>query len=206
MREKLNNGFFFGFIGNLLFIGFAVVCMIYHFTFDPRSVITEILAAIAYTIEFCGFAMLLFSDYLIWNAARDRNLLKIGFLAYIIFEAVMMVMEINSYKISFYRPYSMGLAILHTLLSAAVCFAFLQLDKDNKKYEYLIIGCIARIFVGMFGKIIGIRIYFSILVNAVSFTLLFGGIRYLNTRGEIDIDCHGDNPRPAEYKSDFLND
>lgn len=206
MREKLNTSIFFGLLGNLLFIGFALVCIIYHITYDPESVISDFIAAIAYLVEFCGFAVLLFSDYLIWNSVRDRKFLKIGFLVYIFFEAVMMVMEINSYNIKFYEPYSMGLAIFHTLISAAICFSFLQFDKDNKKYEYLIIGCIALILVGMFGKIIGIRIYFSILINAISFSLLFGGIRYLTNRGEIDIDCHGDNAKPAEYRSDFFKD
>ena len=57
----------------------------------------------------------------------------------------------------------------------------------------------------MFGSIIGIRIYFSIFLNAAAFTVLFGGIRYLTQRGEIEIDCHGDNPRPAEYSSDFFD-
>ena len=114
MREKLNNSIFFGMIGNLLFILFAFVCIIYHLTYKNESGLSDILAAIAYTIEFCGFAMLLFADYLIWNAVRDRNYLKIGFSIYIVFEAVMMVMELNSYRIKFYSPYSMGLAIFHT--------------------------------------------------------------------------------------------
>ena len=120
MREKLNNGFFFGMIGNILFIAFALVCMVYLHTYSAESVFSEILGAIAYIIEFLGFAMLLFADYLIWSSARDRKLMKIGFLAYILIEALMMVLELNSYRIKAYAPYSLKLAILHTLISAEV--------------------------------------------------------------------------------------
>ena len=206
MRERLNNGIFFGFVGNLLFLGFALVCMIYHVTFDPKSAVTEIIGAIAYIVEFAGFFTLLFSAYLIWGSARDRKLMKTGYTAYIFFEAFMMFIELNSHNFKSYNPYSQGLAIFHAILSALICYLFLQLDKDNKKFEHIIMACIALIFVGMLGNIIGIRIYFSILINAVAFSLFFGGVRYLLQRGEIDIDCHGDNPRPAEYKSDFFKD
>ncbi len=206
MHERLNNGIYFGLIGNLLFLGFALVCMIYHITYDPESVITEIIGAIAYITEFSGFFIMMFSAYLIWYSVRDRNLMKLSYFAYILFEAVMMFLEINSYKFKSYEPYSFSLAIFHAIVSAAVCFAFLQFDKENKKFEHLIIICVAVILIGMFGKIVGIRIYFSILINAIAFTVLFGGIRYLMQRGEIEIDCHGDNANPVEYKSDFFKD
>ena len=101
MRERLTSSFFFGLIGNLLFLGFAFVCMIYHVTYKADSGFTQLLAGIAYIVEFCGFALLMFTDYLIWNAVRDRKFLKIGFSVYIVLEAVMMVLELNSYKIDF---------------------------------------------------------------------------------------------------------
>ena len=54
---------------------------------------------------------------------------------------------------------------------------------------------------GMFGNIMGIRVYFSIMSNAVGFSILFAAIRYLLKREEIEIDCHGDNARVNEYSS-----
>ena len=59
---------------------------------------------------------------------------------------------------------------------------------------------------GMLGNIMGIRIYFSILVNAFAFSLLFAGIRFLTKREEIDIDVYGDRATVTEYSSDFFKD
>lgn len=206
MRERLNSGIFFGLIGNLLFIGFGLVCMLYYKTYEPSSIFTKLLEGIAYMTEVAGFGFLAFSDYLIIQSARMRRHLKIGYSVYIVFEAVMMVLELNSYKFEFYAPYSLGLAIFHSLVSAVACFAFIEFDPDNKKYEALIIICVGLIFGGMLGSIMGIRIYFSILVNAFAFSLLFAGIRFLTKREDIEIDVYGDRATVTEYSSDFFKD
>lgn len=206
MRERLNTGIFLCLIGNLLFIGFGFVCMIYYKTYDSNSILTKLLEGLAYITEVAGFGTLAFGDYFIICSARMRKEMKIAFSVYIVFEALMMVLELNSYYFSFYEPYSLGLAIFHSMVSAAVCFSFIQFDPGNKKYEILLIVCIAIIFVGMLGNIVGIRIYFSILANAVAYSLLFEGIRYLTKRYEIDIDVHGDRATVTEYSSDFFKD
>ena len=87
------------------------------------------------------------------------------------------------------------------MISAAACFAFLQLDPDNTKYEITVTVCIGMILFGMLGTIFGVRAYFGVLINAVSFALLFGMIRFLLKREDIEIDCYGDRARVAEYKS-----
>ena len=70
----------------------------------------------------------------------------------------------------------------------------------------MVLVCIAMMFAGMFGNIIGIRIYFSIIVNAVAFAVLFYSVRRLIAREEIEVDCHGDKARVAEFKSTFVDD
>ncbi|MBO5571731.1 MAG: hypothetical protein J5926_03310 [Ruminococcus sp.] len=206
MRERLNTGIFLGMIGNILFIGFGLVCMLYYKTYDPLSVFSKLLEGLAYITEVAGFGTLAFSAYLIIQSARMRRQMKIAYPIYIVFEAIMMVLELNSFHFSFYAPYSLGLAIFHSVASAAACFAFIQFDPENHKYEALIIICIGLIFGGMLGNIMGIRIYFSILVNAFSFSLLFAGIRFLTKREEIDIDVYGDRATVSEYSSDFFKD
>lgn len=205
MHEKLNGAILFAIIGNALFLLFAVICMIYYKTYTS-SVLSDILGAIDYTAEFIGFALLAFADYIIFTTVRGRKPMKLAFSGYILFEAIMMFLELNSYKFKFYAPYSIGLAIFHALVSGVVCFSFLSLEKDNKKLESLVIICTDIILGGMLGKVIGIRIYFSILVNAISFTLFFAGLRWLISRDELYIECHGDNANSVEYKSEFFKD
>lgn len=203
MHEKLSKGLTFGLVGNILFVVFSVICYIYYATYDYESAFSKFLEITAYLCEFTGFGFLVFSDYLITVTTRMRKTLKIAFPIYIAMEAVMMFLELNSYKFEFYKPYSFALAIVHSIVSAAICFTFLQLDPYKNKFEAVIIICIGIILGGMFGNLLGIRIYFSILTNAIAFTLLFVAIKYLLKREEIEIDCHGDRARVAEYKGLF---
>lgn len=206
MHKKLNYGLNLGLAGNVMFIIFSAVCYIYYIIYQPDSVLSKILEITAYVFEFSGFASLIVSDILISKTARMRNLLKIGFSLYIITEAVMMTLELNSYRIDFYKPYSMLLAIIHSIFSAAICFSFLTLDPDKKPYEVITIICIGIMLGGMMGNVIGIRIYFSIFTNAIAFTLLFASIKYMLKREIIEIDCYGDRARVAEYKSTFFEE
>ena len=132
--------------------------------------------------------------------------MKLCLTLYIILEAIMMILELNAFRFEFYEPYSRLLAIVHSVGSGLVCLTFLQLDKDKKKLEIMIIICIGMMFAGMLGNILGIRIYFSILVNAVAYSVLFYSLLRLIRNDEIEVDCHGDRARVAEYKSEFVDD
>ena len=201
MHEKLEKGLFFGFIGNLLFVVFGLICAIYYYTYNSDAFYTRALEALAYCTEFLGFGLLVYSDVLLSMSLRLRRMLKVSYTAYIILEALMMVLELNSASLDFYRPYSLVLSIIHAVISGAACFAFLQLDPDNTKYEIAVVVCIGMVLFGMLGTIFGIRAYFGVLVNAVSFMTLFGVIRFFRAREEIEIDCYGDRARVAVYKS-----
>ncbi len=201
MHKRLDKGIFLGIIGNILFVLFGLICYIFYVSYEPESVHSKILEALAYISEFSGFIILIYSGWLMFSAVRMRSWLKFGFSAYIALEAVMMFLEINTTRFSFYAPYSLMLAIIHSVLSAVVCFSFIQLDPDKPKFEVVVIVCTGIMLGGMFGNIMGIRVYFSIMSNAVGFSILFAAIRYLLKREEIEIDCHGDNARVNEYSS-----
>lgn len=206
MQEKLTKGIFFGLIGNILFVVFGLVCLLYYYTYNAEGIFSRIIEAIAYMVEFMGFGLLIYSDYLLIASLRLRRMLKVSFSAYIVLEAMMMFLELNAYNFSFYQPYSLALAIVHAVVSAMACFAFLQLDPDNTKYEIAIVICIALILAGMLGNILGVRIYFSIMASALGFVILFGAIHYLRNREEIEIDCYGDRANVAVYNSSTLFD
>ncbi len=205
-REKLTKGIFFGLIGNLLFIGFGLVCLLFYATYKDGSFFSRLLEAAAYSIEFLGFGFLIYADWLLIKSVRMRDLLKISFTAYIFLEAIMMILELNSGKIAAYEPYSLALAMVHATVSGLACFAFLQLDPDNVKWEVAICACFTLIVAGMLGNILGIRIYFSIITNAIGFAVLFGAMKFFRDREEINIDCYGDRASEAVFSSSTIFD
>ncbi|MCR4793687.1 MAG: hypothetical protein K5898_00605 [Ruminococcus sp.] len=206
MHERLNNGFKFCFIANILFFAFGLICLYYYNTYISTSLISKTIEIIAYTVEIGGFCMFLWGDWLISTAMRFRNMMKICITVYIIIEATMMVLELNSYQLEFYQPYSLLLAMVHSAFSGLTCLTFLQLDPDKKKLEVFTIISIAIMFCGMLGNIIGYRIYFSIIVNSIAFAFMFFSVRWLIKREDIEVDCHGDKARVAEFTSKIVDD
>lgn len=204
MRDTLKRGLTYGMVGNLFFIAFSLVCLIYYNIYDPAKISSRIIEIIAYTVETLGFLSLMLGMIDINRSVRMRPMLKFGFPVYILVELVMMILELNSYQIEFYKPYSLLLAVIHAVFSAAVCFTFLSLDPGKSCLEFAVTICFGVILGGMLGNVIGIRIYFSILTNAVAYAGLFSAIRYMYCREMIEIDCHGDKARVAEYDSSFF--
>lgn len=206
MQEKLTKGIFFGLVGNILFVAFGLICLLYYHTYNAESFFSRIIEVLAYCTEFMGFGLLVYADYLLIASLRLRRMLKVCFSAYIALEVIMMYLELNAYKFTFYEPYSLPLAIVHAILCAVTCFSFLQLDPENTKFEVAIVASITLILVGMFGSIIGVRVYFSIITSALGFCVMFGAIHYLRIREEIEIDCCGDRARVMEFNSSTLFD
>lgn len=206
MHKKLDRGLTLGLVGNILFIAFSAVCYVYYLVYKPDNALSKFLEITAYVLEFSGFISLIVSDILISRTARMRDWLKIAFSVYIVTEAVMMTLELNSHRLEFYKPYSLPLAIVHSVFSAVVCFAFLTLDPDKKPFEVVAIICIGVILGGMMGNVMKIRIYFSIFTNAIAFAVLFGSIKFMLKREAIEIDCYGDRATVAEYKSTFFEE
>lgn len=203
-QEKLTKGIFFGLIGNLLFVAFGLICLFYYYTYSNESLFSKIIEILAYCTEFMGFGLLLYADWLFIKSIRLRRLLKISFSSYIFFEAVMMILELNAYKIEAYEPYSLALAIAHAVISGMVCFSFLQLDPDNVKWEVAIGACFTLIIAGMLGNILGVRVYFSIITSAVGFSVLFAALKFFRDREQIEIDCRGDRANVSEFSSSTL--
>ncbi|WP_028517957.1 hypothetical protein [Ruminococcus flavefaciens] len=206
MHERLNNGIKYCFIANILFFAFGIICLFYYNTYDSESLFSKALEIIAYISEICGFCLFLWGDWLMSTAMRFRRMMKICITIYIFIEVLMMILELNSYRLEFYKPYSLLLAMVHSAFSGLTCLTFLQLDPDKKKLELFTIISIAIMFCGMLGNIIGLRIYFSIIVNSVAFALMFFSVRRLIEREDIEVDCHGDKARVAEFTSKIVDD
>lgn len=209
MQAKLSRALTLGIIGNGLFVLFLLVSLLYRqiFVSDVPDGVVKIVEVLAYFIEVAGFAMLVIADYFICSAVRMRRLTKIAFSLYLVMEAFLMFCELNGFTVrNFYAPYSLWLYIVHVLASAAVCFTFVYFDPYKSKFELLIIGSIVIILAGLFGNYMGVRIYFSIIANALAYIVLFGGMKIMLKREIIEIDCHGDRAREVRYKSGFFEE
>lgn len=204
MHKKLNNGLTFCLIGNICFVIFCIICLAYYKFFAGKGIIIRSFEAAAYFFEAAGFIAMLAGIILISVSMRMRTWIKLTFPVYIIAELVLMILELNSYRFEFYHPYSLLLAICHAVLSAAVCFTFISLDSGKKCLEVTIIIAVGIMLAGMLGNIIGYRIYFSILTNAVAYIFLFAAVKWMLSREMIEIDCHGDKARVVEYRSEFF--
>lgn len=205
MNKHLPTCFKFGLIGNIFFVLFGAICMFYYAAFGDTNVTIIPIEIAAYSCEVIGFIFMILTFIWFRRYLRHRLLMKFAFSFYIIMELVLMVMELNSYRIEFYKPYSVALAIAHSIISAAVCFSFLTLDPTRLKFEAIIIASCAIILLGMVGGIIHIRIYFSIIINAFAYIFLFASIIYLLKHEALDIDCKGDRAKVTEYKSTFFD-
>lgn len=192
MNKHLPTCFRLGLIGNVFFIIFGIICFYYYAAFRDTSVVVVSIEIMAYTSEAIGFICLLLSEIWMCRLLRHRAVMKLSFMLYVIMELVMMVMELNSFRIDFYEPYSVIWAMGHSVISGAVCFTFLSLDPTRVKYEVVVISSVAISLFGMIGSLLHIRLYFGIVANAIAYIFLFSMILYLLSREEIDIDCKGD--------------
>lgn len=195
MNKHLPTCFKLGLIGNIFFILFGVICIFYYESFKDTDVVILPIEIMAYTSEAIGFICLLLSEIWFCRLLRHRYLMKFAYFVYIIMEMALMIMELNSYRIDFYEPYSIVWAIGHSVISAAICFTFLALDPTRTKYEVMVIIAVAMMLFGMIGSLLHIRLYFGIVANAISYIFLFSMILYFLSREEMDIDCKGDVAR-----------
>lgn len=209
MQAKLSRALTLGIIGNGLFILFFLVSLLYHhlFTSAASEGLIKTIEVLAYFIEVAGFTVLVIADYFICSAVRMRAVTKTAFSLYLAMEAFFMFCELNGFMVkNFYNPYSLGLYIVHVLASAAACFTFVYFDPYKSKFELLVIGSIVIMLAGLFGNYMGIRIYFSIIANALAYIVMFSGMIIMRKREIIEIDCHGDHAREVRYKSGFFEE
>ncbi len=206
MHPKLKKCFQLGQYANLLFLLFAVVCVVYYWLITRHGVELIVLEIAAYTIETSGFICMLLSLMNFWKIVRHRYLMKAMMLVYLIVEVVIMIMDFNADHFPFYESNSMWLNICHSIFSAATCFSYLALQPKNTALEISIIITVTIILSGMFGVIFGWSVYISIFANSVAYVVLFSLLRFLHSQERLEVDCHGDRARVQTFKSTFFDE
>lgn len=149
---------------------------------------------------------MLFSLINFHKIVRHRYIMKTAMLVYLIVEVVIMILDFNADKLSFYNSASMALNLTHSIFSAVICFTYLSLEPKNKALEISIVITEAIILSGMFGVVFGMHVYISLFANAIAYVTFFTIMRFLLSQERIMIDCHGDKAREAKFKSSFFDE
>lgn len=206
MHPKLKRCFIFGQYANILFLLFALFAYTYYWSISRHNLEIVALEVAAYTVETGGFIFMLFSLLNFHKIVRHRYVMKTAMLIYLITEVVIMILDLNADKISFYHSASMGLNLWHSIFSAVICFTYLALEPKNKSLEVTIVITEIIILAGMFGVVFGLTVYASLFANAIAYVVFFSIMRFLLSQERIMIDCHGDKAKVYKYKSSFFDE
>ncbi len=195
-----------GLIGNLLFVAFIIICLIYYYSLAKDGNYFFLFEFVAYGVEITGFVM--FSLAVIWldRLVRARRPMKILLLIYIVVEVLLMLMEFQLLFPHWYTGLSLPMTIAHSLFSAVVMFSMLSLDPQNKNLEaFVIIGC-TIILAGMFLGLAGYHVYASVLTNAFAYIFFFAAMKNRLRIEEMEIDCYGDQAKVKSFSSTMFAD
>jgi hypothetical protein len=206
MHPKLKRCFSCGQIANILFLLFAFCAMIYYWSIDRHNVTILPLEIAAYTIEAGGFVFMLFSLINFWKIVRHRYVMKAAMLVYLITELVIMVLDFNVERFTFFQDRAMWLNIAHSIFSGVILFTYLALEPKNTGLEVAIIISEIIILACLFGIAFHMPVYLSLFGNSVAYVVFFSILRFLHAQERIMIDCHGDRAREVKYRSDFFDD
>ncbi|MDE6004289.1 MAG: hypothetical protein K2G88_02770 [Oscillospiraceae bacterium] len=206
MHPKLKRCFICGQYANILFLIFTFVSVVYYWSIKRHNLEIVALEITAYTVETGGFVFMLFSLINFCKIVRERYIMKTAMLIYLITEIIIMIMDFNADKISFYNSASMALNLAHSIFSAVICFTYLSLEPKNISLEIAIIITETIILSGMFGVVFGLHVYVSLFANSIAYVVFFSMMRFLLSQERIMIDCHGDKAKEYKFKSSFFDE
>lgn len=202
----LEDCFRLGLIGNILFVVFIVICLIYYYSLSSKGNYVIPFEIVAYIVEMGGFAF--FSLSVIWldRLVRARGLMKVLLIVYILVEVLLMLLEFQLLPFIPYNGLSLPLVVIHAVFSAGVGITLLMLDPKNTKLQWIVGFTCALMLAGMLFGIAGYGVYVSILVNAFAYIFFFAVMRRQVQLEEMDIDCYGDRAQQTEFSSTFFDD
>ena len=123
---RLDTCFKLGLIGNICFVVFIVICLIYYYTFSESGTFRLGFDIAAYIVEFTGFGLMALAIAGICVTVRQRGLMKTLLSVYVCGEVFLMLLDFDFIHLDIYNGRSNLLIILHAILSALVGFSFLS--------------------------------------------------------------------------------
>lgn len=206
MHPRLKRCFSCGQYANLLFLLFALCAAVYYYSINRHGMELVPLEIAAYTIETGGFVFMLFSLINFYQIVRHRYIMKAAMLVYLVTEVVIMILDFNAEKLSFYQSSSMALNIGHSIFSGVIAFTYLALEPKNPSLEVAVVITEVIILAGMFGVVFHMPVYLTLFSNSIAYVVFFSIVRFLHAQERIMVDCHGDKARETKYRSDFFDD
>ena len=195
-----------GLLGNVLFIVFIVVCLIYYYSLAKNGNFVIPFEIFAYVIEMSAFTFFTVSIVWIDRLVRARSVMKVLLIVYIVTEVILMLLEFKLLPFIPYNGLSLPLVIVHAVFSAGVGFSLLMLDPQNTKLQWIVGITCAIMLCGMLPGILGYGVYVSILFNAAAYIVFFAAMKRQVVLGEMDIDCYGDRAKEYKFKSSFFDE
>ena len=196
-----------GMIGNILFVVFIIVCLIYYYSIARKGIYAIPFEIVAYLTEMSAFAFFTLSVVWLDRMVRARGPMKVLLIVYIVVEVILMLLEFDLVPfVSFYNGLSLPLVIVHSLFSAGVAFSLLLLDPQNTRLQWIVgITCFLTLC-GMLPGIAGYGVYASILINAFAYIFFYTAMRRQVQLDEMNIDCYGDKAPQKEFSSTMFAD
>lgn len=192
-------------LSNILFVVFIIFTMTYYWYYLKTGNIIAVVEAIAYFIEASGFILLMVATVGFVVNLRFRLLLKIGMILYFLVEFIIMIFDFNVIDVNeFYSPASKVLIIAHCIFSALISLFYMMLDPNQKCLQ---IACAVSAIIMMlasFSIVYNVRVYVSVLINSVSYIILFSLIRFFDKREMIYADFYDDVAKVYEDKNSTL--
>ncbi len=195
-----------GFIANLLFVIFIVICLIYYYSLAKFGKFVIPFEVVAYTVEVMGFMLFILSVIWMDKLMRARTLLKILLPVYISIEVLLMLLEFELLPFIPYNGLSLALIITHAIGSAAVAFSLIQLDPQNRRVQLIVAVTVSICLAGMLPGIAGLRVYSSVLINAFAYIFFFLTMHRQLVNEEVDVDCHGDRAKVTSFSTTMFTD
>ena len=169
---RLETCFKLGLFGNICFVAFIIICLIYYYTFSPSGTFRLGFDIAAYIVEFAGFGLMALAIAGICCIVRQRGLMKALLSVYVCVEVFLMLLDFDFIHLDIYNGRSNLLIILHAIFSALVGFSLLSLDPKRTRLEMLVGIAVSMILAGMFSAVLNLRVYGSILMNAFAYIFL----------------------------------
>jgi len=190
-----------GLIGNILFVVFIIVCLIYYYSLAKRGNYVIPFEILAYVIEASAFAFFTLSVIWMDRLVRARAVMKVLMLVYIVVEVILMLLEFQLVPFVNYNGISIPLILIHVLFSAGVAFSLLMLEPQNTKLQWIVgITCVIMLS-GMFLGLAGYGVYTTILLNAFAYIFFYTAMQNQLRLEEVEVDCYGDRAEQKEFSS-----
>ena len=195
-----------GRLGNILFIVFIIICLIYYYSLAKHGTYVIPFEIVAYVVETGGFAFFALSVIWMDRLVRARAVMKVLMLVYIAAEVLLMLLEFQLLPFIPYDGLSHLLIYLHAIFSAGVGFSLLSLEPQNKRVQIAVIITCSIMLTGLFIAAAGYRVYASVLINAFAYVFFYSFMLRQLALEEVSIDCYGDQAQVTSFDSTMFAD